>query len=384
MNKKLAIVSTHPIQYYAPVFKLLAQKIEIKIFYTQGDYSLNKFDQGFKQKIEWDLPLLDGYDYTFVENNAKDRGTHHFNGINNPTLITQIKDYQPEAVLVYGWAWKSHLKAIRYFKGRIPVYFRGDSTLFSKTSKWKTLFKPLFLKWVYSHVDLAFYVGKANKAYFKKHGLNEKQLVFAPHAIDNERFSENRAAEVSALREKLGIGNEEVLLLFAGKFDMIKNPDILLDAFLKLDLKNVYLLFVGNGALEEKLKAKSEKQKTNNNRIYFMDFQNQTHMPSIYQACDLFCLPSRSETWGLAVNEAMACGKAILVSDQVGCFLDLVKPQVNGDIFKSEDLEDLKNKLLSFVTNKNSLVTFGETSKTIIKDWSFERQAMIILKTLNI
>ncbi|MGA9652061.1 glycosyltransferase family 4 protein [Pedobacter sp.] len=384
MNKKLAIVSTHPIQYYAPVFKLLAQEIEIKIFYTQGDYSLNKFDLGFKQKIEWDLPLLDGYDYTFVENNAKDRGTHHFNGINNPTLITQIKDYQPQAVLVYGWAWKSHLKAIRYFKGRIPVYFRGDSTLFSKTSKWKTLFKPLFLKWVYSHVDLAFYVGKANKAYFKKYGLNEKQLVFAPHAIDNERFSENRAVEVSALREKLGIGNEEVLLLFSGKFDMIKNPDILLDAFLKLDLKNVYLLFVGNGALEEKLKATSEKQKTNNNRIYFMDFQNQTQMPSIYQACDLFCLPSRSETWGLAVNEAMACGKAILVSDQVGCAIDLVKPQVNGDIFKSEDLEDLKNKLLSFVANKSRLVTFGETSKTIIKDWSFERQVMILLQTINV
>lgn len=383
MIKKLAIISTHPIQYYAPVFQLLAKEIELNVFYTLGGNSLSNMDSGFKKEIQWDLPLLEGYSYTFVENTAKDQGTHHFNGINNPTLIAQIKDYQPTAILVYGWAWKSHLKVIRYSKGKIPVYFRGDSTLFSKTAKWKTIFKRLFLKWVYRNIDLAFYVGNANKAYFENYSLKEKQLVFAPHAIDNERFWKDRSDKANSIRESLTIGKDEILLLFAGKFDMVKNPNILLDAFLKLDLKNVHLLFVGNGTLEEKLKAKSEKQKANNNRIYFMDFQNQTQMPSIYQASDLFCLPSKSDTWGLAVNEAMACGKAVLVSDQVGCAVDLVKPQVNGDIFKSEDLEDLKNKLLRLVANKNRLVTFGETSKTIIKDWSFERQVMILLKTVS-
>jgi len=67
--KKLAIITTHPIQYYAPIFKLLSErkKIEICVFYTWGKDALkDKFDVGFGKKIEWDIPLLEGYNYNFL------------------------------------------------------------------------------------------------------------------------------------------------------------------------------------------------------------------------------------------------------------------------------------------------------------------------------
>lgn len=124
MTKKLAIISTHPIQYYAPVFQLLAKRMNIKVFYTAGNSSLKKYDIGFKQKIEWDIPLLEGYEYEFLENSAKNKGSHHFNGIINPNAISKLKNFHPDAILIYGWAYKSHLKIIRYFKNKIPVYFR--------------------------------------------------------------------------------------------------------------------------------------------------------------------------------------------------------------------------------------------------------------------
>ncbi len=187
---RLAIITTHPIQYYAPVFKLLHDrgKIDSKVFYTWGEKAINNYDPGFDTTISWDLPLLSGYPYEWVKNTSSDPGSHHFKGIITPDLIANIEAWQPDAVLIYGWAYHSHLKILRHFKNRLPVYFRGDSTLLDQPGRLKKYLKELFLKWIYTHVDFAIYTGTNSKAYFKKYGLKEKQLIFAPHAIDNQRF----------------------------------------------------------------------------------------------------------------------------------------------------------------------------------------------------
>ena len=181
---RLAIITTHPIQYNAPLFKLLSErsKIQIKIFYTWGETALNKFDPGFGKNIEWDIPLLNGYEYSFVKNISSNPGSHHFSGIDNPGLVKAIEAWEADAVLVYGWAFKSHLKVMRYFHKKIPVFFRGDSTLLGQKSLFKKIFRTIFLKWVYSYADKALYVGTHNKNYFLQNGLNDAQLVFVPHA----------------------------------------------------------------------------------------------------------------------------------------------------------------------------------------------------------
>lgn len=377
--KKLAIITTHPIQYYAPVFKLLAKKTQLKVFYTWGEQSMVKYDKGFAKQIEWDIPLLDGYDYQFLVNASKDPGTHHFIGIINPGLISVVQDFEPNAILIYGWAWKSHLKALRFFKGKIPIYFRGDSTLLDQQNNFKNLLRKIFLKWIYSHVDKAFYVGSANKNYYSQFGLKEKQLFFTPHAIDNSRFGKTDRQETIKIREKLSIGTEGILILFAGKLEPKKAPDLLLKALKQLANPNLQLLFVGNGELEKELKLMAD----NLTNVHFMDFQNQSKMPAIYQACDLFCLPSKgpNETWGLAVNEAMAAGKAVLVSTKVGCAVDLVKPGINGEVFKSNDLDDLTQKLTELTESKEKLTEMGIQSQQIIQNWSFEKQVEAIVNT---
>ncbi|RZL34763.1 MAG: glycosyltransferase, partial [Pedobacter sp.] len=116
--------------------------------------------------------------------------------------------------------------------------------------------------------------------------------------------------------------------------------------------------------------------------VHFMDFQNQTQMPVIYQASDLFCLPSISETWGLAVNEAMAAGKAILVSDKVGCAVDLVKNGENGYIFESNNLANLKPKLSLLLSKATDLKEMGKVSLEMINEWSFEKQANAFIENL--
>ncbi|WP_214225785.1 glycosyltransferase family 4 protein [Pedobacter sp. B4-66] len=369
---KLAIICTHPIQYYVPVFKLLAQKIELKVFYTAGKDK--HFDKGFNQALNWDIPLFDGYLFEFLLNTAKEQGSHHFMGIKNPDATKHISSFAPNYILVYGWAYFSHLKILQHFKGKMPILFRGDSTLLNKQSIFKDLLKRIALKYVYSRIDKAFYVGANNKAYFRKYGLKEEQLIFAPHAVDNERFSRKSASDI---RLQLHIQEQKILILFAGKFESIKNPELLLNAFTALNLLNVHLLYVGSGVLETKLRSIAVGYRN----IHFMPFQNQSIMPTVYQACDLFCLPSNNDSWGLAVNEAMAAGKAILVSDKTGSAIDLVR-ELNGNIFQSGNLEDLKSKLLELVSNREQLRLKGKHSEEIISSWNFENQVKNILNAI--
>ncbi|MDB5089782.1 MAG: glycosyl transferase family 1 [Mucilaginibacter sp.] len=368
--RKLAIITTHPIQYYAPVFRLLQQrgKISIKVFYTWGEAAISKYDPGFGKDISWDIPLTEDYPFTWVRNVAANPGSHYKRGIINPTLISEIKQFNPSAILVFGWAYQSHFEVMRYFHGKIPVYFRGDSTLLDEMPAWKKTIRYIWLKWVYHFINNAFYVGTNNRSYFKLYGLKDEQLAFAPHAIDNERFAADCGKEARQLREQLNLRKKNILILFAGKLEDKKSPLLLLEAFLDLQQDDVHLLITGNGQLEATLKASAAESPN----IHFLNFQNQQYMPVIYQAADLFCLPSQGpgETWGLAVNEAMAAGAAIVVSDKVGCATDLVTEK-NGAIFTSGDLASLTKALKTLTADKQNLKQMGKHSKVVIAAWNF-------------
>ena len=377
--KKLAIVTTHPIQYNAPWFALLTARgrIEVKVFYTWSQTSEGKkFDPGFGKSIEWDIRLLSGYDYTFVKNISKTPRSDHHNGIINPTLIEEIEEWKTDAILIFGWNFKSHLTAIKYFHKKKKVIFRGDSTLLDEKNGIKSILKKIYLRWVYSHIDIALFTGTQNRKYYENYGVKPRKLVFAPHAIDNKRFESVDKIGILKWRESLGIKPSEILILFAGKLEPKKNPSLLLNAFMNVKIQtlkyesncNFHLVIVGNGVLEEKLKADSKDP-----NIHFIGFQNQSSMPTVYHSSDIFVLPSSGpgETWGLAINEAMACSKAVIVSDKCGCAIDLVKNE-NGKIFTSGDISSL-TKALGYCLDLNTdLKCMGKSSLNIIKDWNYE------------
>jgi glycosyltransferase involved in cell wall biosynthesis len=332
------------------------------------------FDREFGKERSWDIPLLEGYEYTFVENVSSSPGSHHFNGIINPTLIKELELWQPNAVLVIGWSFKSHFKAMRHFKGKLPVLFRGDSTLLDEADGFsvKKKIRRLFLTWVYRFIDIAFYVGKANLDYYIAHKVSKNNLVFAPHAIDNERFGKDADLmnlQAKIMRKQMGIKDDEVVILFAGKLIPKKSPDTLLVSFCSLNLNSAHLIIVGNGEMEENLRTTYQ----DNRFIHFLDFHNQSKMPIIYRVCDVFVLPSKGpgETWGLAVNEAMACKRAVIVSNKCGCAFDLVKQEVNGFIYDTNNNNELQLVLKKAIEKKEKLIEMGNQSLDIIKDCNF-------------
>jgi glycosyltransferase involved in cell wall biosynthesis len=339
-----------------------------------------KYDPGFGKNIEWDIPLLEGYEYEWVENISKKPGSHHFKGIDNPGLMSSIKSWKADAVLVYGWSFKSHLNAMRRFHGKIPVFFRGDSVVLSTGNSLKKKIKSMFLKWVYSHVDKALFVGTGNKEYYLKYGLRADQLVFCPHAIDNDRFMEDtiNSAKAAKWKLELNVPLGSTGFLYAGKLDDNKNVRLLLEAFVKVPGDN-YLIIAGNGALENEFKKLYSKY----NNIFFLPFQNQQIMPVLYRMADVFVLPSKTETWGLGINEAMACGRAILVSDSCGAAPDLVEEGGNGFTFQSGNCVDLMKKIQKFTNDKEGLMKMQKNSINRIKDWNYEEDCVAIESLLK-
>jgi glycosyltransferase involved in cell wall biosynthesis len=385
MTKKLAILTTHPIQYNAPLFELLSgrKNISVRVFYSWGESVVTgKYDPGFGKAIDWDIPLLEGYEYEFLENTAKEKGSHHFNGIINPGIITRITAWQPDAILVYGWAFSSHLRVMRHFKNKIPVLFRGDSTLLDEKKNIAGFIKKQFIQWVYRHIDTAFYCGTNNKKYFEYYGLRPAQLIPAFHAIDNKRFDNSDGrydAPASSMKNQLGIKEGDKVFLYAGKLVHGKNVASLIQAFQKITTGNVHLVIAGNGPEEDILK----KYFAGTANLHFIDFQNQQQMPALYHVCDVFVLPSNAETWGLSVNEAMAAGRAILISDKCGCAIDLVIDNKNGYIFKTGVAENLYEKMEKCIDDPVSLRQMQLNSTRRISDFTFEHIAAAVEKKVN-
>ena len=378
-RRKLAIVCTHPIQYYAPVFRALTRvgEIDLRVFYTWSQAATDTMlDKGFATELKWDIPLLEGYDYQFVRNVSKRPDPDHFGGLKTPTLTREIEAWQPDAVLVYTWSSASHLQALRHFKGRLPVLFRGDSTLLDRRPWWRAFLRRIFLTWVYSHVDVAIAVGSNNRDYFVWCGLPPARITLAPHSVDTVRFaadSERYDALSAKWKRELGISPEAICILFAGKLQPKKNPGLLIDAFRAVAHRS-HLVFVGSGELEADLKSKAAPIPN----IHFIPFQNQSAMPAVYRMGDVFALPSRGpdETWGLALNEAMASGRPIIASSKVGGARDLVRHGENGWIFDSDNLVALEAVLRTAIDcGRQSLRGMGLAAQAQSVHWSSEEAA---------
>jgi glycosyltransferase involved in cell wall biosynthesis len=336
---RVAIVVSHPIQYYSPWFRWLAGNgWNIRVFYLWDFGVAAHRDREFGRAVTWDTDLLSGYEHEFVPNRATRPGTHHLRGLDNPDLPRRLAAWRPDAVLFFGYKYLTHLRLI--FGSRYPLVFRGDSHLLDQAAP--AWIKRRLLGAVYRRFAAVTYVGQANLGYFRALGVPDAKLFHAPHAVDATHFTATpeRVAAAAALRSELGLTGHRILL-FAGKLIAKKQPRELLAAFLARPAARWALVFVGDGDELPALRALAATQP--DHAVRFLPFANQSEMPVRYLLADAFALPSRGpeETWGLAVNEAMHLGVPCLVSDRVGCQQDLVTEGETGWVFAATDPQAL-------------------------------------------
>ncbi len=347
MSRRLAIVLSHPIQYYSPWFRWLRAhtSLEFRVYYLWDAGVRPTRDPQFGETFAWDVDLLSGYDHEFVPNTSRQPGTEHFTGLRNPALSRRIAAWGADAILLFGYRYATHLRLIAWARSRrLPLIFRGDSHLLGRERP--GLASRTALGLLYRQFQAFLYVGQANREYFRAFGVPEKKLFFAPHCVDAEHFRATDAArtEAARLRTELGLGDRRVVL-FAGKLVPAKQPMELLEAFLAETRPDSALVFVGQGELRAALEARAAKNP--DAVVRFLPFANQSQMPARYLLADLFVLPSRGhyETWGLAVNEAMLLGVPCLVSDRVGCQQDLVTEGETGWVFSAASPAGLRDAL---------------------------------------
>ncbi len=377
VRQRLAIVVSHPIQYYAPLYRRLARRVDValKVFFTWHAARWPMRDQGFRQPVAWDIPLTEGYEWEEVPNTSSDPGTHRFMGLRNPSLLSRLLAWRPDAVHLTGWAWHSHMLAMRALTARrIPVLFRGDSHLLDERRRglrWHA--KEIVLRCVFRWPSRFLYVGRANREYYEAFGVEPSRLHHCAHSIEVERFAAKAEAyerEAAQWRRELGIPPGQIVVLFAGKFERKKQPVELMRAVAALDDPRIMLIMAGAGELEGEV---ARIAGANPSRFRVLPFQNQSRMPVVYRLGDLFVLPSAfGETWGLAVNEAMASGRPVIVSDRVGCAADLVDPSV-GRVFPARDFEAFVRELQALAYEPARLAEMGKAARARSPSFDIER-----------
>jgi len=353
-SRRLGVVLSHPTQYYSPWFRWLqahSAVAALRVFYLWNFGVTRQHDPRFQTTFQWDVDLLSGYESEFVPNRAARPGPEHFWGFNNPALPARLRAWQPDALLLFGYPWASHLRALAWARRRrVPVIFRGDSHFLGRPAPdWR---RRRLLGFLFRQMAACLYTGQANRAYFRTLGVPENKLFFGPHSVNAALFDPADAghrAAAARLRTELGIPPAAVVVLAAGKLIPAKQPRELLAAFLALDRPDAALVFVGDGV--EKPALQSLAAAARPGAVHFLPFANQSEMPARYLLADVFALPSRGsyETWGLAVNEAMHMGVPCLVSDRVGCQLDLVTAGETGWVFPAESAAGLREALAAAI-----------------------------------
>lgn len=360
---RLAIVLSHPVQYYAPWFRHIAEQpdIDLRVFYLSDHGVTNRPDEQFGTSFAWDTDLLSGYDHTFVLNRARRPSVNTFFGLHNPDLRPALRAFAPDAVLLFGYAYRSNLDLL--LRPPAPILFRGDSHLLGAPPP--RGLKRILLRTIFSRPSAFLPVGSANAAYFRHYGVPSRKLFAAPHCVDIAHFTPtpSRLTEAATLRASLGIPQDALVILFSGKFIPKKRPDLLLAAFINADIPKAHLVLSGAGELLPLLQATAANRKN----IHFLPFANQSEMPARYLLGDLFVLPSegRHETWGLAVNEAMHLARPCLVSDHVGAHPDLIRPDETGWVFPAGDqaaLTAILRAILAPPTASQTLFQVGQNA----------------------
>lgn len=357
---RLAYLVSHPIQYQAPLLRRIAADPEIDLtvlfetLVTAGAYR----DGGFGQEIEWDVPLTEGY-------------IHH--------AVTGTADVErhlraADVLWLHGWDSRLRRGALGLAAAHgVPALMRGENTLAAMPdgAGLRGMVKRHYLKTIFRHCTGFLCIGSDNRRYYAAHGVGDDRLFSMPYAVDNAFFrdrAEDARPRQGELRRTLGLPAAAPVVLFAGKLQRRKHPLALFDAWQRLQGEKPYLLFVGDGEERAALETRAARD---TEKVRILGFRNQTELPAFYDLADVFVLAAEREPWGLAVNEAMACGTAVVASDQCGVAADLVAGDC-GAVVPAGDAVALSRALQAMLADRARLDGMGKAARRKIAGWDFE------------
>lgn len=378
-NRKIIIATTHPIQYQVPLFRELSKHLDLTVLFMMEQTPRGQKDAGFGVEFSWDIPMTDGFKYVWAKNIAEEHSSSKRKGI----ILTGIEDIfnkvQPEILIVFGWFPNSYLQLIKFAKkNNIRLMMRSESNLAERRSIAKKSLGEFYYRWLFSGVDKFLSIGKMNTLFYRRYGVREDNIFFAPYSIDTEffekRYSETRPSLTRTGKIKLG---------FSGKLIPKKCPVDLIRSVCKSAFKDqIEVVMIGDGPLRDKVKKTAKELGVS---LDYRGFLNQSEIVEKgYFDLDCLVLPSAfNETWGLVVNEAMTGGIPAIVSDMVGSAEDLVIEGETGYKFQAGNVGELTGKIDKFICKKRDGFIFRDRVLETIEKYSLKKTAEGFLRCVQ-
>ena len=379
-------VASHPIQYQAPWFRALAQApgIDFSVLFIQQPDAQQQ-GQGFGVPFQWDVPLLDGYRWQQVPEIRGPGGLKGFFAARIPHPLGLLRKLGPDVLVLTGWhVWPLVQLLIAARWAGTPVIMRGESNALRRRPWWTRALHRILLGRCTAFLP----IGRASREFYLGYGCADRLLFDTPYFVDNARFlasADEAVPRRAELRVRWKVPADAICFCYVGKLEPKKRILDLLDALRMAVARStapLHLLVVGTGELS----PQAERMVIEFGLpVTFAGFLNQSEIASAYVAADCLVLPSDyGETWGLVVNEAMACGRPAIVSDRVGCASDLVTEGVTGWVFPFADTTALADRLLQAAGDVNHLHTMGEQARQrVLQGYSVDQSVEGTLRAIR-
>lgn len=386
--KKIAILSSHPIQYFAPLYAHLSKNphLDITVLYCSDFGTKNSYDHGFKQAFQWDIDLLSGYTYEFIGKNYSLREPKGFFSLICPSIINILYKNRFDVIWIHGHNYLVNILAIVFSKiFGTKILMRCETHLLLSRNKVKRAIRPFVLGSLYKICDAFLAIGTKNQNFYLSLGIPISKIFLTPYTTDNDRFIEsieNQRENKKSLLKDIGIFNDYPNVLYISKLQKRKNPDLLIKAASKIQrYMNFNLIIAGSGEMLEECVALTKNLDVSN--VFFPGFVNQKTVPSFFAVADIFVLLSHSEPWGLVINEAMSARLPIIASDEVGATADLVDSNNGFLISRANELEETVQALKILLQNPDLRTAMGLQSLSKIQSWDFSATESGFLKALD-
>jgi glycosyltransferase involved in cell wall biosynthesis len=365
------------VQYQAPLLQRLAlhPEVELTVFYGDDRSVAGEVDDGFGLPVQWDRPLLAGYRHIFLKRVGSVRGPLQ-QLVADIRIIRHLFTGRFDAVLIHSYATRLSLLA---YAGAVasgtPVLLRTESERLRPRGRWTEVVKAAVLGPLLAVTSAVLVIGRANRRFYDHYGVAGNQQFFTPYSVDNDFFLTQRGMVERSRQDlrRLHDWPEDVAVIgFSGKLIPLKRVEDLIDAVAALQREGLRagLLIVGDGpsraALEERARSRQLKW------TLFAGFRNQSELPACYVCMDVFVLPSRSETWGLVLNEAMLFQLPVIASRMVGATEDLIDIGKNGYVFDVGNVAQLTDALRTLVHSAEMRRSFGCHSRAIVETYSHD------------
>lgn len=379
---KLAIVANNPIYYQDGIWIQLDESRVVNIMVNYlSDFGVNQSNPQWIALIQ-----LDKYPHLFLKNYGNDSSFAGFFSRINPSLLSILFKRKYDAILIHGYDNMSCWLALLAAKlAGVKVVWRGESTLKGNenSSLWKKFLKKIILSRFFNVCDAVMYSCTGNKDYLKFYGVPESKLFPIPCAVNNDFFRNERKkylGKENKIREGLGIGEDDFVVLFVARMTENKRPMDLVKAVEMIKEKNVTILFVGDGIEKERVEDYCNANKV---KAKLVGFKNQTEIFKYYSIGNLFVLISVYDNSPKAMNEAMNFEVPAICTKSAGTAYDLVKESENGFLVETGDIAAIAEKIAYLNQNRCLAREMGKKSWGIVKNWNFQENARSIEKAVH-